>query len=403
MTKIYLATCENILIRGEAYLSHFILRGNMKDRIEELSDISRRCKNASIQFETLGFDKELLALEDVIRKVERASSNSWLGYQSNVYYVSFSIPAPGDHFSKEWGLQDTYVNRVSNNWVEYSPEQVKEYIFDKSGVSEDTEFAEVAYQTGKLFDSMKDELSSLLTILLEDTSADVIEGYRDEAKKIKPYFSQEDLLKSQQPRGQVISRDALAMSQGFIAPPHVVVRSWLYSLRSYFTQIEELSKIADRAATYLRQKYRENVPGKLTQGKVFIGHGRSSLWRDLSHFLSERLKLDWDEFNRESTAGISIKERLETMLDQASFAFLIMTAEDEHSDSTLHARENVIHEVGLFQGRLTFKRAIILLEEGCQEFSNIHGVGQIRFPKGNIRAAFEDIRMVLEREGLIEP
>lgn len=78
------------------------------------------------------------------------------------------------------------MNRVSNNWVEYSPEQVKEYIFDKSGVSEDTEFAEVAYQTGKLFDSMKDDLSSLLTILLEDTSADVIEGYRDEAKKIKP-------------------------------------------------------------------------------------------------------------------------------------------------------------------------------------------------------------------------
>ncbi|TOC17104.1 hypothetical protein CGJ89_25190 [Vibrio parahaemolyticus] len=90
------------------------------------------------------------------------------------------------------------------------------------------------------------------------------------------------------------------------------------------------------------------------------------------------------------------------MLDQASFAFLIMTAEDEHADNTLHARENVIHEVGLFQGRLTFKRAIILLEDGCQEFSNIHGVGQIRFPKGNIRAAFEDIRMVLEREGLIE-
>ena len=27
-----------------------------------------------------------------------------------------------------------------------------------------------------------------------------------------------------------------------------------------------------------------------------------------------------------------------------------MTAEDEHADGTKHARENVIHEVGLFQG-----------------------------------------------------
>jgi predicted nucleotide-binding protein len=43
---------------------------------------------------------------------------------------------------------------------------------------------------------------------------------------------------------------------------------------------------------------------------------------------------------------------------------------------------NVVHEAGLFQGRLGFERAIILLEEGCKSFSNIEGLGQIRFPKG---------------------
>jgi hypothetical protein len=61
----------------------------------------------------------------------------------------------------------------------------------------------------------------------------------------------------------------------------------------------------------------------------------------------------------------------------------------------------LLHEVGLFQGRIGFGRAIVLLEEGCDEFSNIHGLGQLRFPKGNISAKFEDIRAVLEREGLI--
>ena len=49
-------------------------------------------------------------------------------------------------------------------------------------------------------------------------------------------------------------------------------------------------------------------------------------------------------------------------------AFLVMTAEDEQPDGTLRARDNVIHEAGLFQDRLGFKRAIILLEEGCEEF-----------------------------------
>ena len=139
-----------------------------------------------------------------------------------------------------------------------------------------------------------------------------------------------------------------------------------------------------------------------TPNKIFIGHGRSQAWRGLKDFLQDRLRLDWDEYNREATAGMAIKERLEEMLNQASFAFLIMTAEDEHTDETFHARENVIHEVGLFQGKLGFRKAIVLLEEGCQEFSNIHGLSQIRFPTGNILAKSEEIRRVLEREGILE-
>lgn len=93
--------------------------------------------------------------------------------------------------------------------------------------------------------------------------------------------------------------------------------------------------------------------------------------------------------------------RLSQMLDSAAIAFLIMIAEDEQSDHTLRARMNVIHEAGLFQGRLGFTRAIILLEEGCENFSNVDGLGYIDFPHGNIKACFEDVRMVLEREGLV--
>ena len=135
--------------------------------------------------------------------------------------------------------------------------------------------------------------------------------------------------------------------------------------------------------------------------RIFLGHGRSPVWRELKDFLKDRLCLPWEEFNRESVAGIPTTERLVQMLDSACFAFLIMTAEDEHADSTLHARENVIHEVGLFQGKLGLRKAIILVEDGCTTFSNIHGLTYIGFPRNRIAACFEEIRRVLEREGIV--
>jgi len=136
--------------------------------------------------------------------------------------------------------------------------------------------------------------------------------------------------------------------------------------------------------------------------KVFIGHGRSLVWHQLKGFLADMLHLACDEFNSEAVAGTSTTERLQTLLEDAGFAFLVMTAEDTHADDSTHARENVIHEAGLFQGRLGFKRAIILLEDGCAQFSNIHGLSHIGFPKGNLEPAFEKIRQVLEREHMIK-
>lgn len=145
----------------------------------------------------------------------------------------------------------------------------------------------------------------------------------------------------------------------------------------------------------------EATKSPLLGKRIFIGHGRSPLWRELKDLITERLGLPWDEFNREAVAGLTTSERLQAMLAVAGFAFLIMTGEEERGDATFHARENVIHEVGLFQAQLGPRRAVVMLEDGCAEFSNIMGLSQIRFPKGDISARFEQVRHVLEREGLL--
>lgn len=134
------------------------------------------------------------------------------------------------------------------------------------------------------------------------------------------------------------------------------------------------------------------------RGKVFVGHGRSLIWREFKDFLEDKLGVECVEFNTDPQAGNSTKDRLEELLDTSCFAFLIHTAEDEHVDGTVHPRENVIHETGLFQGRLGFKRAIILLERGCNQFTNIHGITHIPFGRQSPAEAFEPIRDVLKRE-----
>jgi predicted nucleotide-binding protein len=86
------------------------------------------------------------------------------------------------------------------------------------------------------------------------------------------------------------------------------------------------------------------------------------------------------------------------MLSKSSFAILVMTGEDYTSDGGLRARQNVVHEAGLFQGHLGFARAIVLLEKGVEEFSNIHGIDQIRFDKGRIKETFGDVVATIRRE-----
>lgn len=197
------------------------------------------------------------------------------------------------------------------------------------------------------------------------------------------------------------------------------VEVWVAKFRSLLQQIygEKATQVElcpvpghDNPKLTQQERVRQRLPvlenivsqlgGAAYGRKVFIGHGRSLQWLRLKAFLSERLALDCDEFNIEPAAGIHTTDRLEIMLSQAGMAFLVMTAEDKHADGTVHARENVVHEVGLFQGRIGSRRAIVMLEEGCAKFSNLDGLTLIMFPPNDIAARFEDVRRVLEREGL---
>lgn len=139
-------------------------------------------------------------------------------------------------------------------------------------------------------------------------------------------------------------------------------------------------------------------PSEQSTINVFIGHGRDPQWRDLKDHLQDQHGILVTAYEVGPRAGLSVKEVLQKLLSESSFAVLILTGEDIHADGEAHARENVVHELGLFQGRFGFTRAIALLEEGVKEFSNIKGINQIRFTKGHIRETFGDILATIKRE-----
>jgi len=146
-------------------------------------------------------------------------------------------------------------------------------------------------------------------------------------------------------------------------------------------------------------RFRLPEPPKSTpKPKIFIGHGRDAQWKELKDHLHEKQGLDVQAYEIGARAALTVKEVLDEMLTSSSFALLVFTGEDQDKEGRLHARENVIHELGLFQGRLGWKKAIVLLEEGVNEFSNIQGTNQIRFTRGNIQATFGEILATIRRE-----
>jgi len=259
---------------------------------------------------------------------------------------------------------------------------------------------EAANETEAKVRELRENLLSILESIAEVSDDTYLTRLVDDAKKTSP-ISASKFVKYLRPSGKLMSMDMVAIQGGLQTPPHIALLAQIKAMQSPFTVAENLAKLAKRAERHIISRSR--VPRREVPGtKVFIGHGRAIPWRDLKDFIQDRLALPWDEFIRVPVAGVTNIARLSEMLNEAAIAFLVMTAEDEQLDGTKHARMNVIHEAGLFQGRLGFSKAIIVLEEGCEEFSNIQGLGQIRFPAGNIKACFEEIRQVLEREGLLE-
>jgi predicted nucleotide-binding protein len=371
---------------------------------EHLFDLAAKLIDAAATGEKPEIAVAVEAIERAANEINRSFSGSWIGYHSRVYYAGFNPPPPGHHFSKEWGFTgEKWLGHGSHgDWIEFGVDDIRKAVQEHAGNPDLSEAKRVEKAAAQVFNSAKLEILSILTTEVDQRKDQFLEKLIDDLAEMAP-MSKREVVELWGPKGKWMTRDATAAGQGIVTPTHIELLAEVVSIRQTFSICTTAAEIASKAASHLERKAMKKQVNARIGTNVFFGHGRSAAWRELKDFVQDRLRLPCDDFNRVPVAGITNIARLSEMLDGAAVALLVMTAEDEMADGAVQARMNVVHEAGLFQGRLGFTKAIVMLEDGCQEFSNIHGLGQIRFPAGKISASFEEVRQVLEREGLIQP
>ena len=134
--------------------------------------------------------------------------------------------------------------------------------------------------------------------------------------------------------------------------------------------------------------------------RMFVGHGRSPIWSRVVNHLKDDLGLeDVQAFESASRTSEHIVDILNDFLETCDAAVIVMTADDRTSEGSGRARQNVIHEIGLFQGRHGFNRVILLQQTGTEDFSNIGGLQTARFSE-RVEEAFYDLdRAVRKLQG----
>lgn len=243
-------------------------------------------------------------------------------------------------------------------------------------VKEDKKFFAAIY-------NFVDKLNSLLTINIQGVKKEEIEFL---SGKI------EDFFKDYRPSGGTL-----------YIPPHQTSQSDdtvkdMYRLAKELAQLPFDEFEALKPTSTSTRKAAE----KPTQQKVFIGHGRSKLWARLQVFLKDELHVDTVSYESESRVGESIVPILEKILNQSTYAVLVLTAEDQTEEGTKRARQNVIHEAGLFQGRLGFDKVILLVQRGIEGFTNVDGLQHIPFSDENIEETFYQLQRAMKQKGIIK-
>jgi predicted nucleotide-binding protein len=144
--------------------------------------------------------------------------------------------------------------------------------------------------------------------------------------------------------------------------------------------------------------------GNLHTRRVFIihGHDLTNTLR-LKELLRDRFSLEPVMLSDQPSQGRTIIEKFENEAAACSFAFALLTPDDQVQTATgehTQARPNVVFELGWFYAKLGRERVIILSRKGTSIHSDLAGMEMYEFTE-DVREQMFRIQDELTRAGLV--
>jgi sugar/nucleoside kinase (ribokinase family) len=156
---------------------------------------------------------------------------------------------------------------------------------------------------------------------------------------------------------------------------------------------------AEVTGDFIKSLDTQRRAGSLPRG-IFIAHGASPEWMAVKLFIEERLSVPVFSFETDAWGGRQVTEALTYYLDRCSLAICVLTAEDHAmAAGPLTPRQNVVHELGLFQGRYGFDRAVALVEDGC-DVAHAEARHTMIFPHNAVNQTFHQLEEIIRGHGL---
>lgn len=156
-----------------------------------------------------------------------------------------------------------------------------------------------------------------------------------------------------------------------------------YSHARILQLARDITQILEIRANSELEQPKANPPARC----VFITHGNTDEWRKVQSYIERDIGLKTIELAQEVNAGQTIIEKLFANANRCDCAVIVWTGDDKDSNGVARARENVMHEMGFFQGKYGRGRVILLHEDGVNVPTNLSGVVYSPFPKGGIEAS----------------